>query len=303
MEAILGLAPDSPSLTELGGVVWPMDTKTVPRAFNPAIAKNAEGRLAVVARLSNYLLDVKYGTVTIPSGARSVTNATYFSFLDSGLVPIQWEKISFSEDPKLSRGVEDARLLLRGSEWFLSAVMLETHTPRARVSIYSLDKNLHAAHVKTYEGKLPLKPEKNWMTKLESKSEDFTFVSEMPENLRGGSSLISWGSGYLALCHKTYVNKNKYYNPRTFGTHEGSERTYAHTFVEFDSDLVIKAASNEFFLVSRGIEFGTGLLELEDELLLSFGRNDKESWFGKISKLKVKKLLKEGKQYVNNTSN
>jgi hypothetical protein len=303
MEAISGLAPDSPSLTELGGVVWPMNTKTVPRAFNPAIAKNVEGQLAVVVRVSNYSLDVKYGTVTIPSGAKSVTNTTYFSFLDSSLSPVGWEKISFSEEPKLSRGVEDARLLLRGSEWFLSAVMLETHTPRARVSVYSLDKNLHAFHVKTYEGKLPLKPEKNWMTKLESKSEDFTFVSEMPENLRGGSSLISWGSGYLALCHRTYIKKNSYYNPRTFGTHEGSERTYTHSFVELDSDLVVKAASKEFFLVSRGIEFGTGLLELEDELLLSFGRNDEESWFGKISKLKVKKLLKEGKQYVNNTSN
>ena len=303
MEAILGLAPDSPSLTELGGVVWPIDTSTIPRAFNPAIARDASGQLAIVARVSNYSLDPKYGTVVIPSGDRSVTNTTYFSFLDSNLIPIKWQKLSFSEEPKLSRGVEDARLLLRGTEWFLSAVMLETHTPRARISIYSLDNSLHATHVKTYKGKLPLRPEKNWMAKLESNFSDFEFVSELPENLRGGSSLISWDSGYLALCHKTYIKKNRYYNPRTFGSHEGSERTYTHTFVEFDLDLMVKAVSKEFFLVSRGIEFGTGLLQLEENLLLSFGRNDKESWFGKISKLKVKKLLKEGKQYVNNTSN
>jgi len=303
MEAILGLAPDSPSLTELGGIVWPIDTTTIPRAFNPAIARDASGQLAVVARVSNYSLDAKHGTVTIPSGDRSVTNTTYFSFLDSNLMPIKWQKLSFSEEPKLSRGVEDARLLLRGEEWFISAVMLETHTPRARVSIYSLDSNLQASHVKTYEGKMPLRPEKNWMTKLESNLNDFDFVSELPGDLRGGSSLILWDGGYLALCHKTYIKKNKYYNPRTFGTHEGSERTYIHAFVEFSLDLAVKAVSKEFFLVSRGIEFGTGLLQLEDDLLLSFGRNDKESWFGRISKLKVKKLLKEGKQYVNNTSN
>jgi hypothetical protein len=294
MEAILGLAPDSPSLTELGGVVWPIDTAPVPRAFNPAIARDALGRLAVVARVSNYSLDTKYGIVTIPSGNRSVTNATYFSFLDSNLIPIKWQKLSFSDEPKLSRGVEDARLLLRGTEWFLSTVMLETHTPRARVAVYSLDNNLHASHVRTYEGKLPLRPEKNWMTKLESNFNDFKFVSELPGDLRGGSSLISWGDGYLALCHKTYIKKNKYYNPRTFGAHEGSERTYTHVFVEFGPDLAIKSVSKEFFLVSRGIEFGTGLLQLEDDLLLSFGKNDKESWFGKISELKVKKMLKEG---------
>jgi hypothetical protein len=303
MEAILGLAPDSPSLTELGGVVWPIDTATIPKAFNPAIARDASGQLAVVVRVSNYSLDAKHGTVAIPSGDRSVTNTTYFSFLDLKLNPIKWQKLSFSDEPKLSRGVEDARLLLRGTKWFLSAVMLETHTPRARISIYSLDNNLHASHVKTYEGKMPLRPEKNWMTKLESNLNDFKFISELPGDLRGGSSLISWDDGYLALCHKTYIKKNRYYNPRTFGTHEGSERTYTHTFVEFDSDLTVKTASKEFFLVSRGIEFGAGLLQLEEDLILSFGRNDKESWFGRISKLKVKKLLKEGKQYVNNTSN
>jgi hypothetical protein len=303
MEAILGLAPDSPSLTDLGGSVWRINTDSIPMAFNPAVARGADGRLAIVARRTNYTLDTKFGSLNIPSGDRSVVNATYFSFLDDDLTPTEWKKLSFSKEPKLTRGAEDARLLVRGNKWFLNVAILEDHTPRARIAIYCLNKDLHATHVNTYPGKVVATPEKNWMTKLDLEADDFDFVSELPDNIRGGSSLILWGNGYLALCHKTYLKKNSYYNPMTFGIHEGIERTYSHLFVEFDSDLGVKATSKEFFLVERGIEFGIGLLELGEDLLLSFGREDKESWFGKISKLKVKKLLKEGKQYVNNTSN
>ena len=303
MKALSGLAPDSPSLTELGGTVWPINTESIPRAFNPSIARGPDGELAVVARRSNYVLNTKFGSIAIPSGARSVINATYFSFLDSDLAPLEWRKISFSLEPKLSRGVEDARLLLRGSDWFLNVVTLESHTPRARISIYSLDSNMNAVHVKTYPGSAPTKPEKNWMAKLEATDKSFEFVSEMPNNLRGGSSLISWEDGYIALCHKTYLKGNTYYNPLAFGVQNGVERTYSHVFVEFDSGMAIKTVSKEFFLAQRGIEFGTGLIELGEDLLLSFGREDKEAWFGRISKLKVKKLLKEGEQYVHNTSN
>jgi len=79
----------------------------------------------------------------------------------------------------------------------------------------------------------------------------------------------------------------------TFGVQEGIERTYSHVFVEFDLEMNMKAASREFFLVDRGIEFGTGLLEFGEDLLLSFGRDDKEAWFGKISKALVESLMKE----------
>jgi hypothetical protein len=81
----------------------------------------------------------------------------------------------------------------------------------------------------------------------------------------------------------------------TFGIHEGIERTYSHLFVEFDSELEIKGISKEFFLVERGIEFGTGLLEVEEDLLLSFGREDKEAWFGRVPKAVVEGLLGDRK--------
>jgi hypothetical protein len=81
----------------------------------------------------------------------------------------------------------------------------------------------------------------------------------------------------------------------TFGIHEGIERTYSHLFVGFDSEMNIAATSKEFFLVDRGIEFGTGLLEVGEDLLLSFGREDKEAWFGKISKATVETLLTDKK--------
>jgi hypothetical protein len=59
--------------------------------------------------------------------------------------------------------------------------------------------------------------------------------------------------------------------------------------------LGVKATSKEFFLVERGIEFGTGLLGVGEDLLLSFGREDKEAWFGRIPKAVVEGLLGDKK--------
>ena len=295
MKAIAGLAPDSPSLTELGGTVWPVDVKDIPLAFNPAICRDHEGQLAVVSRRTNYQLDTKFGALAIPSGAKQVKNATYFSYLDEDLVPSKWSKISFSGGPTLSRGPEDARLIRRGSDFYLSVVLLERDIPRARVAVYKLDVgSMVATHIETYPGVEDKRPEKNWMTQLELENVQFPFIRELSDNIRGGSSLIPWGDSYLAICHRTYLNKNRYYNPLTFGVQEGIERTYTHLFVEFDSNLQVTKTSKQFFLVDKGIEFATGLVELGTDLLVGFGRNDKEAWFGKIPIIKIKEMLNEG---------
>ena len=294
MRPVVGLAPDSPSLKDLGGAVWSIDTSSIPGAFNPAICRAFDGRLALVARRTNYTLDTEFGALQIPSGSKSVVNASYFSYLSENLFPTGWQKIKFTSPPDLSRGVEDARLLRRGSDWYLNVVMLESHTPRARVAIYKLSDDLIAEHIKTYDGQTAGKPEKNWMALLESDDLNFDFVSCMPDNIRGGSSLIPWGDGYLAICHTTYLHSVKYYNPYIFGVQDGIKRTYTHRFVVFDRDLKITGKSKEFFLISRGIEFATGLIEIDKDLVISFGRDDKESWFGKISITAVEKMLKEG---------
>lgn len=295
MKPVAGLAPDSPSLIDLGGTIWPIDTKDALMAYNPAICTGSDGRLAMVVRRSNYQLDTKFGSLTIPSGARSVKNATYFSYLDENLSPIKWSKISFDGGPTLNRGPEDARILRRGSDFYLNVVLLERDIPRARVGLYKLDTDsMLATHVETYPGKDEKRPEKNWMTHLELEENKFPFIEELPNNIRGGSSLIPWGNGHLALCHRTYLKKNRYYNPLTFGVQEGIERTYTHVFVEFDSNLNMKKVSREFFLVDRGIEFATGLVDIGEDLLISFGRHDKESWFGKLPNIKIKEMLNEG---------
>lgn len=294
MESLAGLAPDSPSLIELGGAIWPIDTKDIPLAFNPAICKDSDGNLAIVVRRSNYQLDTKFGSLTIPSGARSVQNATYFSYLSDDLSPKGWSRVSFSGGPELRRGPEDARIIRRGSKFYLNVVLLEREIPRARVGIYELNEDVSATHIMTYPGEIDSRPEKNWMTHLELDDPGFEFIKELDNNIRGGSSLIPWGNGYLALCHKTYLKKNRYYNPLTFGIQEGIERTYTHLFAEFDSNLNLKKTSKEFFLVDRGIEFATGLVEVGADLLISFGRHDKEAWFGKLPTIKIKEMLNEG---------
>ena len=120
MKPLAGLAPNSPSLKDLGGAIWPIDTKDVPLAFNPAICKDSSGRLAIVVRSSNYQLNTKFGSLTIPSGAKSVQNVTYFSYLSDDLSPEGWSKVSFSGGPELKRGPEDARIIRRGAKFYLN---------------------------------------------------------------------------------------------------------------------------------------------------------------------------------------
>lgn len=99
------------------------------------------------------------------------------------------------------------------------------------------------------------------------------------DNFRGGSQLIPFNGGFLALVHIV---------------HTQGDRHYQHRFVWFDAELALRAASREFYFHHRGIEFAAGLCwDVKDErLVISYGVKDRESWLGMVSPGEVAAMLR-----------
>lgn len=296
MHAIKGKPPRCPAISEIGGATWSISDKLPNKAFNPAIAYSDKYGYAMVVRRTNYWLDTEFGSLSIPSGSRGVQNVTEVSLLDTNLEPTGWSRVKFIDGPDLMRGVEDCRLLVRDGDWYLSGVMLEAHTPRARMALYKMSPDFEASFVEKFDGAVESRPEKNWTTYLDAVGSNFSFVKGGPEGIRGGSSLIPYGDGYIGLCHKTYLDSFDYYNPMTFGIQKGVKRNYTHLFVSYDKDLKIVSTSKEFtFQPKGGIEFGSGLIQKGKDFIITYGVDDKESWMAKIPVEKVATLIKEQK--------
>jgi predicted GH43/DUF377 family glycosyl hydrolase len=296
MEVIKGLPPVTPSIEEIGGVIWPAADLTPESSYNPSIAYSPSNGYAMLVRKSNYKLDNSKGHLSVPSGARGVRNIVGFSKLDENLIPIAWVKVNFLGGPVQKRGVEDGRLFSRKNEWYFHAVMMESHTPYARTSLWKLDEDGTAHYIETYNGVDDKTPEKNWMTEMYREDSDISYVKRNPNGLRGGSCLVSHGDGYIAILHKTYKKSLNYYNSMTFGYSHGEVRNYTHVFAFYDKNKNLVSTSKEFtFRPIGGIEFASGLIKHNDEYVVSFGVDDMSSWFAKIKIETVEKLIKDEK--------
>lgn len=248
----------------------------------------------MVVRRTNYVLDTEFGTLVARGNNGVVKNVTEFSALDAQLRPTDWRRVQFTGEPVLARGLEDARLLSRGDRWYLSGVMLEKHTPRARMAVYELHDDMTARLVEKYDGPVESRPEKNWTTTLYADTDGFEFIREQPDGLRGGSSLVPFEDGYLTVGHYTYLKKVRYYSPLTFGVSDGIKRSYTHVLCRYDKQLRLTGISEQFTLRPvKGIEFVSGLVLVDDKLVFSYGVDDKESWLATLPLDKIEDIIKE----------
>jgi hypothetical protein len=252
---------DEVSLTDLGAISWRIDTSEIERIFNPSICRNSDGRLAILARGLDYPI--------------------YFSFLDENLKPTKWEKVFYNNYPKDI--IEDARLILRGSDLYINTSTL-INSEKIKVELYKLNigSTITAQHLETYPGKSNKSIEKNWITHLELEEKTFNFITDLSNGFRGGSNLIVWKQGYLALGHKKYIDDSK----------EHPNWKYTHVFIEFNKDLNITKTSKEFFIRSSNeFEFAMGLIQDNDQILISFGRSDGSCNFSKIDKNALEQIF------------
>lgn len=106
-----------------------------------------------------------------------------------------------------------------------------------------------------------------------------------PRDLRGGSNVVKWGDGYMMLLHEVYLFKSELKQKDAF---------YYHRFVYLDSDFEVSKSSDYFNFMTGNVEFGTGLVLLNNgEVYISFGFQDNSAFILKTDKNFIDGLLKD----------
>lgn len=101
------------------------------------------------------------------------------------------------------------------------------------------------------------------------------------EQMHGGSQLIPWQGGWLAVTHRIVQSEPTDFNP-LMGAWGPTSRCYPHYFVRFDQGLTQATISKPFFFHAPGIEFCGGLAWWKDNLVAAYGVNDSSAWLAEI---------------------
>lgn len=281
-------------------------------AFNPSIAKNPAGDIAMVVRASNYLLGPTQRYNTLTTGV-DVMNRVFFAELDNELQITEMYELEVVGELTFIRGVEDGRLFWRDDSWYMTGIILEKeHTRFARVGLFKIDlEKRQARFIEKYDSEeFGKKPEKNWGMVANSEVKEFDFIygpnviykngktKKLPKSkdypkLRGNTQLIPWEDGYLAVNHymRMISDRKMYFNPVTFESQWMEFRHYAHVFVKYDKSGRIVAMSDEFVFNVPGIEFAAGIIEHDGKIVVTYGHDDAEGWMVTLDTETVRTML------------
>jgi hypothetical protein len=140
--------------------------------------------------------------------------------------------------------------------------------------------------------------EKNWMPQVDGRTLRFlyscdptqvvdehgkTITETTPtiaaDHFCGGSQMVGFFGGWLALIHEAHV--------------DGNTRRYQHRFVWFDAMNVLRSITRQFFFQANGIEYAAGLTWHPDgkRLLISYGVGDSAAWIATVDALEVRQAL------------
>jgi len=303
-----------PLLSKLGGEVFNVKRFAYPddkswSLFNPSIGSSPQG-YAITFRSSNYVINPDSGELYVETGG-PIRNKVFFTETNENMELLDLREISFKDSGlRADRGVEDAKLFWRDDKWHFTAVIMERDIPTARVGHFTLDPKTSAAKlIKIYKGLNPKKPEKNWMAPTEvNKNFDFIHgstsivkgdqvIHSLSDNikiapLRGNTNLHSLNDGtYLAVVHILYTRKTRTWDGRIFGMRDGLYKNYTHLFARYDERGQLIELGEEFQFIGPGIEFAAGMVEMGDDLVITFGKDDVSSHYARIPKWKALKML------------
>jgi hypothetical protein len=106
----------------------------------------------------------------------------------------------------------------------------------------------------------------------------------MKNDLRGGSQVIPFNDGYLTLSHETDLYQSE---------QNKKDATYRHRFVYWDRNFKLQKISKLFSFMNAKIEFCCGMVEHNNNLLITFGVQDNASYILKVSKSLVESFINE----------
>ena len=279
---------------------------------NPSLACH-DGEIFLVQRAVNYRLDTSKpdgddARYTTADGSAFRTR-NFLVRLDADLAIAAAQEILEPADmPEPAwtevRGFEDIRLFSwRGELHGVACVRELSAQAWCEMVLARIDpRDPEGARLVDWRVLRPEGPqthEKNWMPCVESDRLRFVYscdparivdeaarpISQTTPDMacglfRGGSQLIPFDDGWLALVHETHL-------------HDG-QRHYRHRFVGFDASLRLRSVSRPFFFQTRGVEFAAGLAWRPDgrQLLVSYGVEDREAWLGAVDAEDVRRALR-----------
>ncbi len=210
-------------------------------------------------------------------------------------------------------GLEDARIFRWDNKLYLSGVRRDTTTNgEGRMELSEIKVTNNEVHeISRVRIEPPIDHtsycEKNWMPILDKpyhyikwsnptevvkvdpltgKSITLTISKpiSLPRDLRGGSQVIPFEDGYIAITHEVDL----------FDSEAGrKDAIYWHRIIKWDKDFNIVKYSKEFHFMDGHVEFCIGLSELNGNFLITFGFQDNAAFLLSTPKHVIKDFLYE----------
>ncbi len=199
-------------------------------------------------------------------------------------------------------GLEDARLVRWNDKFYLTGVRRDLDTiGTGRMELSELEFSENTVK-EVSRFRIPSPPpdteycSKNWMpildmpfhyvkwtngteivkvTPEENKTESIIQKDwiQAPKDLRGGSQVLSYKDGYIALNHETDLFKSEAGRKNA---------TYRHRFTYWDKDWNIQKFSPVFSFLENQIEFVCGMAKYHNDYLISFGVQDNAAYILRV---------------------
>jgi glycosyltransferase involved in cell wall biosynthesis len=263
---------------------------------NPSIATSRAGEVRVIVRTVNYALGSDGVSYRLLDRDGVVRTRNYVIDLDpSSLAITDVHPLNTVPGGKVLPGpvvgLEDARLIELRGRWLVSATVRDRNDEwRCEMGITAIDP-ASDAELLVLRSPSGEQHEKNWMP-FEYRGELHFLYSVAPtivlrcnqhtgqltplptgesptwaSNLRGGSQGLRVADGYIFVVHEVQACAGR--------------RDYLHRLVHFDSQWCLDAASPAFRFLASGTEFCAGIAQVGDDLVLSFGAQDRAAYLAR----------------------
>jgi len=253
-----------------------------------------------------------------PENDISLTTKNYLAELNDNLKIKRVYEIDtkdLDKKPKWSFvGLEDARLVKWEGRYYICGVRRDTTTNgQGRMELSEIDypsrplKEVSRQRIPA-PGKDDTYCEKNWMPILDKpfhyikwsnpvqvvkyNPEDKTtvdvcikdFKEDVTQNARGGSQVVPYKDGYIAIQHITYLYK----------TPAGrKDADYKHQITVYDKDWNVIRQSKIFSFMGARIEFTCGMARKGGNFLISFGVTDNAAYIMRLSETTLEEFINE----------